>query len=159
MEKGRQLPGGGGRVDIEYDDIPDPDAAARTTATTLLFALHDTYDTHSLSLSFSLSFSWPLCNSEHPKHTRAPPHGVSTPALYTPAFYRPPYVAAHVPSRARKGGGLGEIDVCACYPSLSFTFRRHPSPSVSPLEGRRDETSHVPLLCDFFSAVPLIIFS
>lgn len=70
-----------------------------------------------------------------------PPHGVSTtPALYTPAFYRPPYVAAHVPSRAWKGGGLGEIDVCACCSSLSLTFRRHSSPSVSPLEGKRDET-------------------
>lgn len=51
MEKGWQLPEGGGRVDIEYDDIPDPDAAARTTATTLLFALRDTYDTLFLSLS------------------------------------------------------------------------------------------------------------
>lgn len=30
-------PGGGGRVDIEYDDIPDP-TPQRTTATTLLFA-------------------------------------------------------------------------------------------------------------------------
>lgn len=51
MEKGWQLPEDGGRVDIEYDDIPDPDAAARTTAATLLFALRDTYDSFSLSLS------------------------------------------------------------------------------------------------------------
>lgn len=52
VEKGWQLPEGEGRVDIEYDDIPDPDTTARTTATTLLFALRDTYDTLFLSFGY-----------------------------------------------------------------------------------------------------------
>lgn len=97
-------PGGGrGRVDIEYDDIPDP-TPQRTTATTLLFApTVRTYDTLALR----------RVAAGTRKHERAQTHTrntyarkplrihacahtcartLSTPAFYTPAFRRPPYI-------------------------------------------------------------------
>jgi len=141
---------GEGRVDIEYDDIPDP-TPQRTTATTLLFAAPPptirTTCPLFLFLFFFLPFSSP-CGDGHSRHTRArtrcprprgSPNAGSTLLASSRHMCHPPPSVPIV-----RGVLLMYVPALSVFRIFRYCLLR----SCLRRKGEpEDETSRVPLLC------------